>query len=616
MKRLLILTLVMIMFGLSASATPFSDVSSGHWAYEALETLAEKGIVTGYPNGTFKGGKIVSRYALALVITKTLSDIEVLIKSGTSSELLSKEDLRSLSKLVEEFADELALVGVKVNALEDDMQMMKDDVAGIKDDVIGIQDFMEKGGMERVKLSGDILIRHSNLTHRSDWATNPLTGAARAGNSNNSYTQNQVRLRFVANIDDNITMIARWGLLRKSADDINGILPARQSAFGRNGIGNGGVTDSVVDYAYLRVKDMFRFGGNFYFGRKAFEAGHNMLVNTWIDAISYEKDFTDVSFALNAFYDRHIGSYKDNAATDMYQVWNMNLGTSYKEHDLYLNFYKQEEPNLANRRFALGLALGTGAGNQSSDSRWDVEFGSKGPLGHNEHWSYDLGFVYTNYQADVSNVAGTNWISPDMDGWMRHVAVNWDSHNAWKSKLSYTCANDEAVGGYAISNDKRYVDAPETPYEDIERGNRYFLNGLYNMSDLKFQVEYKEKKSKHYFRIAGDWLDEVDDTVTNDLTKYQALAGQSTVPVLVVKANTAYDRWNNLGISDPSALVLTFEYRYQLTQNTRVRVGYTYFNFTGDAQKSIGATPAISAGRGFNNDYDYQMFWSEVWSKF
>ncbi|MEQ8171913.1 MAG: S-layer homology domain-containing protein [Candidatus Eremiobacterota bacterium] len=35
-------------------ADPFSDVPQGHWAYDAVQMLEEKGLVEGYPDGLFK----------------------------------------------------------------------------------------------------------------------------------------------------------------------------------------------------------------------------------------------------------------------------------------------------------------------------------------------------------------------------------------------------------------------------------------------------------------------------------------------------------------------------------------------------------------------------------
>lgn len=629
MKRLsILLVAAMMLTTVVASANPFSDVPFSHWAYDAVNKLAAKGILQGYPDGTFKGRQAVTRYALAMVTAKMLANVEQMLESGIGTNLVTKSDLQTLEKLTVEFADELALLGVKVTALEDDMQVVKEDVSTLKKDVEGIKDYMAKGGMEKVKLSGDMLVRHTNIAHKND-----LISAGR-GNLDNALTESQIRFQFKANIDENITAVARWSVFAKNADNVNGGQSAMRGAFGANGIGALTTSDNTVDLAYLHIKDMFRFGGDFTFGRNFYTAGHAMLLNDYVDAIRYYKRSGDVDVVFQTIYDRHQGTYKDTAfvagvagaagvgGNDFRNVWNLDLATKYRDHDLYLNFYMQDEPNLINRVSPAAIALGNTVGLQSSDKRWDVEFGSKGPIGNNGHWDYDLGFVYTNYEADVVTAAGAAWISPEMQGWMGHGAVKWDSKKEWAAKLGYTFAQDEAGTAYAIDNDKRYEDGIETPYEDISRGNAFFMNGLRNMYDLKLQVEYRPRDSKHYFRLAADWMDEMDDTVSNDIAKYANGAGNQTAfPTGLVagqanKTNTAYDRFNNFGTSEANATVLTFEYRYQLAENTRIRLGYTAFDFTGDFQKNVGAG-SISAGRGVSGaDYDYNMFWAEIYSQF
>ncbi|MDD3147633.1 MAG: S-layer homology domain-containing protein [Candidatus Riflebacteria bacterium] len=634
MKRIsMLLVAVMVLSTVVASANPFSDVPFSHWAYDAVNKLSANGILQGYPDGRYKGNQTVTRYALAMVTAKMLANVEQMLESGIGTNLVTKADLQTLEKLTVEFADELALLGVKVTALEDDMQVVKEDVSMLKKDVEGIKDYMAKGGMEKVKLSGDMMVRHTNVSHKNDWATQTV-----AGNSNNSLTESQIRFKFTANIDENITAVARWRMFIDNTDVAYGNQSARGGAFGINGIGVTSASDNVIDTAYLKIKDMFRFGGDFLFGRNMVSQGHNLLVNNYIDAVRYSKRSGDIDITFQTMYDRHVGSYKDDAAVDYRNIWNLNLGTKYRDHDLYMGIYMQDEPNLANRRhplynrvlnptpaFVLNNPVVANAGCQSGDSRWDVEFGSKGAIGNNVHWDYDLGFAYTNYEIDMVNNAANTLISPEMQGWMGHVAVKWDSKKEWAAKLGFTFADDESVGAISLNNDVRYSDGSETPYEDISRGNRYFVNGLTNMTDLKLQVEYRPRDSKHYFRLAGDMLDEMEDTVTNDLTRYSqanAVAADAAhctnagIPAGYNKTNTAYDRWNNFGVSDAKATVLTFEYRYQLAENTRIRVGYTNFDFDGKFQKNTGAG-SLSAGRGLGiNDYDYNQFWVEIFNKF
>ncbi|KAF1082577.1 MAG: hypothetical protein GQF41_1298 [Candidatus Rifleibacterium amylolyticum] len=626
MKRIsILLVAVMVLSTIIATAEPFKDVPFSHWAYDAVNKLAAKGILQGYPDGTFKGKQTVTRYALAMVTAKMLANVEQMLETGVGSNLVTKADLQTLEKLTVEFADELALLGVKVTALEDDMQVVKEDVSMLKRDVDGIKDYMAKGGMEKVKLSGDMLVRHTNLITNRDG--NPV------GNNDNVRTESQIRFKFKANIDENITAVARWRMFIKASDNNNPSVNPAGPMGGGFGSGVGGIgaltaADGIVDLAYLHIKDMFRFGGDFTFGRNLYSHGHNMLLNNYVDAVRYYKRSGDVDVVFQSIYDRHVGNYKDSNAVDYRNVWNLNLDTKYRDHDLYMGIYAQEEPNalgvdvaaygLAGAQIlALNNIAPVAAGTyQKSDSRWDVEFGSKGPISRNGHWDYDLGFAYTNYELDVVNTAATTWVSPEMQSWMGHVAVKWDSKKEWAAKLAYTFADDESMGAVSVNNDMRYLDFPETPYEDIARGNNYFRNGLLNMGDLKLQAEYRPRNTKHYFRVAGDFLNELDETVSNDLARYQAGHGNVAIPVAFNKTNTAYDRWNNFMTADAKAVVFTFEYRYQLAENTRIRVGYTNFEMDGDETKLNGATAAVAAGRGNNGDYDFNMFWAEVYSQF
>lgn len=637
MKRFTLFVLVALLFSSAAvMAAPFSDVPASHWAFDAINKLSDKGIVQGFPDGKFKGNKGLTRFDLAMVTAKMLAHVEQMFESGVGTNLVTKTDLQTLEKLTVEFADELALLGVKVTSLEDDMKVAKEDVSFLKKDVEGIKDYIAKGGLEKVKLGGDMLVRHTNITHKHDWAVNGLNGSARAGNTDNSLTESMIGLTFNANIDENISAFVYWAMLDYNTTNIGAgnAQSGLNSAFGIGGMGANKFSDNTIYQAYLEVKDMFRFGGDFVFGRNLYAHNHSLLLNNYIDVIRYSKKIGDVNMILQTVYDRHQGSYKDDANVDFRGVWNLDLSTTYRKHDFYLGLYGQDEPNLIAQgrmtplftaptaAFLAGpVARGnTVAGQQTSDKRWDVEFGSKGPIGGNGHWNYDLGFVYTHYEADLFNtpadVALGSWINPEMNGWMGHGAVKWDSKKHWAAKLAGTFADDESIGAISINNDMRYMDAAETPYEDVARGNNYFNSGLVNMYDLKLQTEYRPNNTKHYFRLAGDFLGEMKDKVDNDMTRH--LNGQGYVSnaaaVPADKSNTAYDSYNSLGIADPEATVVTFEYRYQLTDNTRIRVGYTTFDLLGDAQRKTAAVNKISAGRGLNNDYDYHMFWTEIYT--
>ena len=110
MKKILAIAAVAALSaGVSAyAANPFSDVTPNDWAYQAVESLSEQGVVEGYPDGTFKGERNITRYEMAQIIARMLA----------KEDQLNAEQRATLDKLAGEYADELANLGVRVSNLE------------------------------------------------------------------------------------------------------------------------------------------------------------------------------------------------------------------------------------------------------------------------------------------------------------------------------------------------------------------------------------------------------------------------------------------------------------------------------------------------------------------
>jgi hypothetical protein len=100
------------------SITQLSDVQPTDWAYQALQSLVERyGCIAGYPDGTYKGQRAMTRFEFAAGMNACLDRISELIASSTA-DLATKEDLATLQRLQEEFAAELAVIRGRVDALE------------------------------------------------------------------------------------------------------------------------------------------------------------------------------------------------------------------------------------------------------------------------------------------------------------------------------------------------------------------------------------------------------------------------------------------------------------------------------------------------------------------
>ncbi len=100
------------------SVSQFSDVQPTDWAFQALQSLVERyGCIAGYPNGTYRGNRALTRYEFAAGLNACLDRVNELIATATA-DLVSKEDLATLQRLQEEFSAELATLRGRVDAVE------------------------------------------------------------------------------------------------------------------------------------------------------------------------------------------------------------------------------------------------------------------------------------------------------------------------------------------------------------------------------------------------------------------------------------------------------------------------------------------------------------------
>ena len=92
----------------TSAANPFSDVESDSWAYEAVASLSDQNIVEGYPDGTFKGDKHITRYEMAQITARLLA----------KRDSLSADQQSVVDKLSREYANDLSSLGVRISELE------------------------------------------------------------------------------------------------------------------------------------------------------------------------------------------------------------------------------------------------------------------------------------------------------------------------------------------------------------------------------------------------------------------------------------------------------------------------------------------------------------------
>ena len=100
------------------SVSQLSDIKPTDWAFQALQSLVERyGCIAGYPNGTFRGNRALSRYEFAAGVNACLDKIRELIGTGNENRV-KQEDLVKIQKLQEEFAADIAVLRGRTDLLE------------------------------------------------------------------------------------------------------------------------------------------------------------------------------------------------------------------------------------------------------------------------------------------------------------------------------------------------------------------------------------------------------------------------------------------------------------------------------------------------------------------
>ncbi|MBC7077023.1 MAG: S-layer homology domain-containing protein [Synergistales bacterium] len=178
MKKFFALLAVAVLVAFAApafAANPFVDVPMNHWSYDALSQLAAKGIIQGYPDGSFKGNQPMTRYEMATAVARALATVDM--------DKASKEDVEMLKRLVVEFKDELDALGIKVDELDERVAVLEENLGGWK--------------------------FYGELRFTGEWADEEDQYRNVVGDT--EFDLDRYRLWMTRKVDDKLTMIMRLG---------------------------------------------------------------------------------------------------------------------------------------------------------------------------------------------------------------------------------------------------------------------------------------------------------------------------------------------------------------------------------------------------------------------
>jgi hypothetical protein len=154
-------------------ASAHRDVPPDHWAYKAIDELERAGVMKGFPDGTFKGRKIVTRYEMAETVARVLARATELTRAGVK---ITPEDTLRINRLTREFQTELELHGVRIEALEKRVEKVEKKAATLEATLsnVRIEGFY--------RLENTFVSTAFNYTNYPfDVTKNPFTGFASPG---------------------------------------------------------------------------------------------------------------------------------------------------------------------------------------------------------------------------------------------------------------------------------------------------------------------------------------------------------------------------------------------------------------------------------------------------
>jgi hypothetical protein len=243
------------------NVSQLSDVRPTDWAYEALRSLVERyGCIAGYPDGTFRGNRAMTRYEFAAGLNACLQQVERLIATSTS-EFVTKSDLETLQRLVDEFRTELTTLGTRVDKLEGRVAFLEDHQFSTT-----------------TKLGGEAIFA--------------LTDEVGQSVSNNTVFQDRVRLTFNTSFTGKDRLVTRLaaGNANVFSNSAGGSLFEGQQTFN---IGNTGNNNVALDWlAYY-----FNFGSS-----KVYLAATGGIHSDYAPTLNpYFEDFDGGNGALSTF---------------------------------------------------------------------------------------------------------------------------------------------------------------------------------------------------------------------------------------------------------------------------------------------------------------------------
>ena len=233
--KTLLTVIILVACVVSIGAQTPMDVPREHWAYQAVNELASRGLVLGYPDGSFLGNRTLTRYEFATLIARVLSEVDNRasgvkpIKPDAAEKTgITKEDLVSINKLVNEFKVELTVIGTRLDKLEANVAELNTQLDAheiiLKDNEAALQATRsDVSNLKKVSLSGYVQARYQTINFDNENESED--------NSFDTFLVRRARIKVTANPSVRSAVVLQFDIGRNAFSSKDAYL---QLALGKN----------------------------------------------------------------------------------------------------------------------------------------------------------------------------------------------------------------------------------------------------------------------------------------------------------------------------------------------------------------------------------------------
>lgn len=205
------------------SVSQLSDVRPGDWAYEAVRSLVERyGVMAGYPDGTFRGNRPISRNEFAAVLSEILGKIEAQLIAGATGTTIEQDGI-TIRRLINAYGEALA-----------DLRKRLDQITQ-RSTQLERQQFSTT-----TKLNGQVY------------------GALTDGTDANTTVINRIRLNLLTSFAGTDRLVTQLEAGNNGRDAVANAHDQRQNLLGTTGVlADGGGIDAVGAPGQLRLRKLY-----------------------------------------------------------------------------------------------------------------------------------------------------------------------------------------------------------------------------------------------------------------------------------------------------------------------------------------------------------------------